>query len=51
MSDKLIPRIHLFGGEGEDDYRFKLCQSLMEEIFKSHRIDTVVTHENSKLNE
>lgn len=41
---KLIPRIHLFGGEGINDYRIQLCQSLMEEVFKAYKVSTVVTY-------
>ncbi len=32
-NDKLVPRIHLFGGDGIDDSRIKLCESLMSNIF------------------
>jgi hypothetical protein len=35
-NDKLSPRIHLFGGDGIDDSRTKLCKSLMSDIFSPY---------------
>lgn len=45
--NNLTPRVHLFGGNGINDYRFKLCQSLMEEIFRFYKVSTIVTSEKS----
>jgi|GEM_PF-4377479 len=40
----LIPRIHLFGGDGIYDDRIKLCQFLMQEIFSPHTNLAKVTY-------
>ncbi|BAZ15023.1 hypothetical protein NIES4071_68930 [Calothrix sp. NIES-4071] len=41
---RLIPRIHLFGGNGINDYRVQLCQSLMKKVFKPYKVSAVVTY-------
>ncbi len=35
VNKQLITRIHLFGGDGFDDYRIKLCESLIKKLFYS----------------
>ncbi|OCQ99617.1 hypothetical protein BCD64_10785 [Nostoc sp. MBR 210] len=40
----LIPRVHLFGGNGIDDDRVKLCQALMEKIFEPYTDSILVTY-------
>jgi hypothetical protein len=44
--DELSPRIHLFGGDGIDDYRIQLCKSLMNNIF-CFDVEVIVTYSES----
>jgi hypothetical protein len=44
-NDELSPRIHLFGYDGIDDNKIKLCKSLMDNIFSPHFDgDVIVTY-------
>ena len=44
VNKQLIPRIHLFGGDGFDDYRIQLCESLMKTVFSPHTDSVKVTY-------
>ncbi|MDB9375119.1 hypothetical protein [Nodularia sphaerocarpa] len=44
VNKQLIPRIHLFGGNGFDDYRIQLCESLMKTVFYPHTDSIKVTY-------
>ncbi|MBE9198793.1 hypothetical protein IQ233_06660 [Nodularia sp. LEGE 06071] len=44
VNKQLIPRIHLFRGNGFDDYKITLCESLMKTVFYPHTDSIRVTY-------